>query len=881
LRFRGERFDEDLAEEMRLHLDLRAADQQDRGMTPNDAAAAARRQFGNVTRLREMSREAWGWRFLDTLLQDVRYGLRTLAAGKGFTATAVVSLALGIGANTAVFSILNAVLLRNLPVEDPQRLVQLNIDDGDIFTNPIWEQVRDNQQAFAGVLAFSNARFDLADGGESRFVPGLWVSGDYFRVLGVPAVRGRVFSAADDERGDPAVAVISHNFWQRQFQGDPDIIGKTVRLDRVPFEIVGVSPPWFGGFDVDQDFEVAVPIACKPLLYGERSNLDHRSAWWLRVLGRLQPGSSIGQAEDRMKAIAPEIFKATVPEHWKPDDQARYSNNSFELAPAATGYSAMGTRYRAALYTLMAIVGLVLLIACANIANLLLARATARQREFSMRMAIGASRGRVIRQLMTESLLLSLLGAAAGFLLAHWGSRLLVALLSTARSPLELDLSPDLRVLAFTTGAACLTALLFGLAPALRATRMKLHDVLKESARGALRGSTRFHLGKALVAGQVALSLVLLVGATLFLGTLRNLLAVDLGLNPRNALFVNARFEQANIPAERRGVVYREILDRLKTIPGVVSAAMLEIVPISGSVWNNTLVPEGYESKSRWDTLTFLNRVSKGYFETMGTPILLGRDFGEQDSLNSPKVMIISETTAEQFFASQNPIGKTIAMDEPTEKEVFEVIGVVKDIKYRQVDEETKRTAYVAAAQSGPGSSVWYAIRSGGPTEALTPAIRSTFNQVHPTIALEFRDFESQIRESLLQPRVVALLSTVFGSLALLLAMVGLYGITAYGVAGRQSEIGIRMALGAQARSVIWLVLRDVVLLLAMGTALGLAAAVALGRLITSLLFGVQPNDALQLMSAAVVLAAATAIAAYLPARRAARLDPMTALRQE
>jgi predicted permease len=298
-------------------------------------------------------------------------------------------------------------------------------------------------------------------------------------------------------------------------------------------------------------------------------------------------------------------------------------------------------------------------------------------------------------------------------------------------------------------------------------------------------------------------------------------------------------------------------------------------------VWNNTLVPEGYESKSRWDTLTFLNRVSKGYFETMGTPILLGRDFGEQDSLNSPKVMIISETTAEQFFASQNPIGKTIAMDEPTEKEVFEVIGVVKDIKYRQVDEETKRTAYVAAAQSGPGSSVWYAIRSGGPTEALTPAIRSTFNQVHPTIALEFRDFESQIRESLLQPRVVALLSTVFGSLALLLAMVGLYGITAYGVAGRQSEIGIRMALGAQARSVIWLVLRDVVLLLAMGTALGLAAAVALGRLITSLLFGVQPNDALQLMSAAVVLAAATAIAAYLPARRAARLDPMTALRQE
>ncbi|MEX2302222.1 MAG: ABC transporter permease, partial [Bryobacterales bacterium] len=856
--------------------------QQARGMRPDDAASAARRQFGNVTQIQEISREAWGWRFLDTIRQDVRYALRTLGANKGFTATAVLSLALGIGANTAVFSILNAVMLRTLPVEDPHRLVQIRIGENAIFTNPIWEQVRDNQQAFSGVLAFGNTRFDLAEGGESRFVPGLMVSGDYFRVLGVPAIKGRVFSPEDDDRGDPAVAVISHNFWQQHFQADPDIVGKTVRLNRVPFEIVGVSPPWFGGFDVDQDFEVAIPIACRPLLGDSQNSLDHRSNWWLRVLGRLQPAGSIEQAGDRMKAIAPEIFKATLPDQWRAEDQARYLENSFALTPAATGYSATGTHYQAALYTLLAIVGLVLLIACANIANLLLARAAARQREFSMRMAIGASRRRVIRQLLTESLLLSLLGSAIGFLLALWGSRVLVRLLSTTRSPLDIDLSPDLRVLAFTTAAACFTALLFGLAPALRATRLSLNHVLKDNARGAIRGAARFHLGKALVAGQIALSLILLVGAALFAGTLRNLLAVDLGLNPQNVLFVTANFEQTKIPREQRGSASLEILDRFKTVPGILAAATFDVPPLSGMSWNNVLSPEGYEAKSRWDTLTYLNRVSPGYFETIGTPILLGRDFNGQDRLQSPLVMILGEKAAKEFFPDQSPIGKTVTIDEPSGKESFTVIGVVKDIKYRQVREETQRTAYVAAAQDAePRGGISYAIRSAVALDALKPIIRSEISEFHPGLSLEFRGFESQISESLMQPRVVALLSTVFGSLALLLAMIGLYGVTAYGVAGRHAEIGIRMALGAQATSVIWLVLRDVLLLLVAGMALGVVASVALGRLIESLLFGLQPEEPSHLIGAAVVLSAATVIAAYLPARRAARLNPMTALREE
>ena len=525
----GARFDQDLAEEMRLHVDLRAADKLAHGLPPEAAQAAARRQFGNATRLRESSRDAWGWTRLESWRQDIRYGLRSLAAHPGFTATAVLSLALGIGANTAIFSILNAVLLRSLPVEDPQRLVQVRpgAEGDDEFTNPIWEQVRDRQQAFSGMLAYAPGRFDLADGGESHYAAGLWVSGDFFRVLGVPALQGRVFTSDEDRRGTPPLAVISYNFWKRSLAGEADVIGKTVRLDRHTFQIVGVTPPWFRGLDTDSGFDIAVPIACDPIFRPTHSALDERSQWWLRIIGRLLPGETIEQARDRMRAIAPEIFRATVPQDFPVDAQQDYLKNSLFLKPAATGFSEMGAQYRTALLTLMAIVGLVLLIACANIANLLLARAAARQKEFSVRMAIGAGRARIVRQLMTESLLLSAMGAGAGLLLASWGGRLLVHMLSTSSHPLDIDLSLDSRVLAFTIGVAILTAVLFGLAPALRATRVELHQVMKENARGALRASARLNPGKALVAGQVALSFVLLVATGLFLGTLRNLWAVD------------------------------------------------------------------------------------------------------------------------------------------------------------------------------------------------------------------------------------------------------------------------------------------------------------------------------------------------------------------
>jgi predicted permease len=590
LRFRlmGQRFDADLAEEMRLHLDLRAQDKRADGISAADAESAAQRQFGNATLLRETSREAWGWTSLDTWLQDLRYTARTLAASPGFTATVVLSLALGIGANTAIFSILNAVMLRSLPVEDPHGLVKIQLGevDDDVtnaiweqVTNAIWEQVRDHQQAFSGTLAYSADQFDLAAGGESHFAEGIWVSGDFFRVLGVPAMEGRVFTLDDDRRGANPVAMISYKFWRSNFGGDTAVIGKPVRLNRRLFTIAGVTPPWFTGLDADHSYDVAIPIACKLILQTDLNVLDSRLFWWLRMMGRIPAGETVSQAQDRMRSIAPEVFRATLPE-MEAEQQKRYQQNTFTLKPAATGFSETGAQYRTALLTLMAIVGLVLLIACANVANLLLARASVRQRELSVRMAMGAGRWRVIRQLMTESICLSILGSTFGFVLALWGSRLLVHLLSTTAHPLEINLSPDPRVLAFTIAVTLLTALLFGFAPAVRATRIELNQVMKESARGAVQGASRFNLSKLLVTVQVALSLLLLIGAGLFLGTLRNLLTLDAGFTRHNILLVSAEIHEAGVPNGQRIRTFDEILKRLRSIPGVVSASSSNIAPM-------------------------------------------------------------------------------------------------------------------------------------------------------------------------------------------------------------------------------------------------------------------------------------------------------------
>ena len=883
--FAGSRRNRELAEEFESHLEMQIEDNLRAGMTPAEARRDALLKTGGLALAQENYRNRRGLPFIDTALRDLQYAGRLLRRSPGFTAVAVLSLALGIGANTSIFTIVNAVMLRSLPIEDPSRLAIVNRGDGGSVTNPIWEQIRDHQQAFSGALAYSEQRFDLADGGESQFAQGMWVSGDFFRVLGVVPVKGRVFSTYDDRRGAPALAVISYSFWQRRFGADPNIAGKFVRLNRLPFEIVGVTPPWFTGLNVDRGFDVAIPIACEPFLHPDQSWLDQRATWWLTILGRLRPGESFTQASASMKLMSPQVTLATVPPKWDAKGQADYLKETYSVSPSSGGFSRTRSVYRTALYTLMAIVGLVLLIACANVANLLLARAAARQREFAVRMAIGAGRLRIIRQLLTESLLLALLGASSGFLLAQAGSRLLVRLISTTSNPLEIDISPDLRVLGFTVAATLLTALLFGLAPALRATHIELEQALKDNARCAASGASHFNLGKALIVGQVALSLVLLVGAGLFLETLRNMLTIDTGFDRRNVLIVNADTQQSGIAPARRVRAYGEMLDRIRTVPGVTSASSSGIVPITGSSWTESVRPEGLAGASLDDLEIYANRVSPGFFKTLRTPFLSGRDFTDHDDLHAPKVVIINELAAQHFFGTAQVLGKTIELERPPGedgRDLYQVVGVVKDAKYVSIDEKPLRTIYVPTAQdTKPWPEVHFEVRSNGPVERLIPEVRSAVAQVNRGVSLEFREFETQVDESMLQPRVVALLATAFGLLALLLAMVGLYGVTSYAVARRKSEIGIRMALGEQRQSVTWLMLRDVLILLAVGLALGLAASLAAGRLVASLLYGIKPNDPAHLAIAALVLAGATAVAAYLPARRAARLDPMAALREE
>ena len=815
-------------------------------------------------------------------MRDIKDAFRSLAATPVVTTVAVLSLALGIGANTAIFSILDSLMLRALPVAEPQRLA---IIDRGSWTNPIWEAIRARQEAFAGAMAWSSTRFNLAQGGQTEMVDGVWASGGFFDVLGVPAILGRTFSPDDDRRGggpDGPVAVISYDFWQRRFAGSAGVLGQPLTVERVAYTIVGVTPPDFFGAEVGRKFDVAIPIGTEPLVRGKESSLDRRSNWWLAIMLRLEPGQDLAAATATLRGLQPQIRQETTPQDWPEQYKKTYLNEGFTLVPAATGSSSLRRRYQQPLTAVMVVVGLVLLIACANIANLLLARANARRHELSVRAALGASKLRIARQLLAESLLLSAIGALVGLLFARWGSQLLVRQLSTTTNTVFLDLTLDWRVLGFTALIAVATAILFGVAPALRASRVQPNEALKEQGRGVV--GDRFGLGNALVVVQVALSVVLVVAAGLFVRTFTSLANVDLGFDHRPVLVANVNAQRLQLEPAQRPAFFERLHEAASNVPGVASAALSAVTPVSGSTWNNVIeIPGAAEAPER-DRMTNINLLTPRWFETMGTRLLAGRDFSDRDVASAPPVAIVNEAFARKYFGGANPVGRRIRFPGgPTRPAVErEIVGYARDAVYRALREPVPPTTYLPMAQQPDmPSSMSVSLRAAGETPALlTKSLTSALTDVNRDIAITFRLLTEQVNASLIQERIVAMLSGFFGALALLLAGLGLYGVTSYAVGRRRTEIGIRMALGAAPGGVVRMVLGRVALLVAIGVIVGAGVSVWASRFVTTLLFGLQPRDPATLALAALVLSIIGALAGWIPARRAARIDPARVLRE-
>jgi putative ABC transport system permease protein len=822
-------------------------------------------------------------------MNHIRYALRSLAKSPGFTTVAILSLALGIGANTAIFSLVDAVMLRALPVAEPHELARVTAGapGGADFTNPVWEEIRDRQDVFAGSFAYADQRFDLANGGESRPVAGSWVSGGFFSTLGVAAAAGRLLTLADDHRTCPAITVLSHGFWQSEFGGDPAAVGRTISLNGHAFEIVGVAAAGFFGFEVGRSTQLFAPLCARAVLEPPNGGLDDHSFWFLRIAGRLNDGVSADQAHARLEALAPAVFTATALPGWDDGRRAGYLRNSLGAEAAPNGYSDLRGQYERALKALMVVVGLVLLIACANVANLLLARSTARSREMAIRQAIGAGRGQLVRQLLTESLILAVAGAAAGIAFAAWASELLVAFLSGGNDTVSLDVSINLRVLLFTGSVAVGTALLFGLVPARRSTRVDPQAAMKANDRTIAEGHTRFSLSKALVVGQITISLVLVVAAGLLLGSFRKLATLDPGFDSEGVLVADLDLRSGGYAEGEMASVKRGILERLRATPGVREASTSEIVPVSGAGWNGRIEVEGFVPQGERDDFVFFNGVSDRFFETMATPLLAGREFTADDRAGSPPVAVINEAMATKFFGGRNPVGERISMATPGEPPVVlehsvEVVGVVRDTKYGSLREDTEELIYLPATQSGPaGPGLKLVLRGDGAAEALMPIVTQVVAQTNPRISIRYSVLADDIANTLSRERLLATLSGFFGGLALLLAVVGLYGTMAYSVARRRSEIGIRMALGADRGRLIRMVLREAGRLIAAGLLLGSFLAVLSSRLVASFLYGLEPNDPITLALSVLTLATVAFAAGSLPAWRAAGVDPMTALREE
>jgi putative ABC transport system permease protein len=891
--FHRGQWDDERAKELQDYLAREIDDNIARGMSPDAAARAAHRKLGNATQIREDIYDMNTLRFLDTIWQDLRYGCRLLRRNPTFSIVAILTLALGTGANAAIFQLVNSVRLRTLPVERPQDLVSIGINTHDtgrtgrfmsrrpFFSEPLWQAIRAEQQGFSHIFAWGITSWNLATDGEYRPAQGLYVSGAFFDGIGVKARIGRVLADADDKKGCAAPgAVLTHGFWQSRYGGNPSVIGQTMMLDGRPFEVIGVTPPEFFGTEVGRTFDVALPLCAEPLFRGAQSGIGKADTWFLDMMGRLAPGWTAERAGAQLAAISPGIFGATLPARYNPETAKNYLAFTLTATSAGTGVSGLRRAYATQLWVLLGATGLVLLITCANLANLMLARATSREREIAVRLAIGASRKRLVRQMLSESLLIAVFGAVGGAMLAQWLSRALVMFLSTDNNRLFVDLSPDWRVFAFIGSLAVLACVLFGLSPALKATGTNPGRTMQAGGRSTTDSHERFAMRRGLVVVQVALSMVLIVGALLFARSLRNLVTLDPGFRQDGILAVNVDVRRSGIREGARAQTYAQVMERVRAVAGVQSAAEAFIVPMSGSGWNQNLVVGGIKK----DGNVNFNRVGGDYFRAMGTPLVAGRTFGPQDRLGATETAVVNESLVGKYYGGANPIGQTFQIDtDPGQPSPhYQIIGLVKDTKYTDLREDFTPIAYFAAAQeSDVGENVDFVVRSEMPLSSITPTLTRAIREAAPGSTVAYDTVSTYVRDSLVTERLMASLSGFFGVLAMLIATIGLYGVMSYMVSRRKVEIGIRMALGADPRSVVRMVLGESGVLLASGVVIGTVLAAVSSRWAASLLFGLESWDPTSFAAAGGALGLVSLVAAWIPARRASRLAPTIALRED
>ena len=874
--WRRQHREQELNRELQDHLNLEADEQRAAGVPPREAQYAAQRAIGNMAHIQEAVRDVWGWTWLERINQDLRLAVRMLRLNPGFASVAVLALGLGIGANTALYSILNAVFLRLLPVAKPEQLVVL-AHRNTSFSYPLYRELRDKSKSLQDVIAYRTLQANIGLNGVTERVKAVLVSGNYFSGLGVRMALGAPIAPEDDttpgsggSRGP--VAVLSYSFWQRRFNADPKAVGSRIDLNGMPLIIVGIVEAGFSGTEIGEAPVVFAPMMMQPALlpYDPQALSQPRNVW-LRILGRLGEGVSRAQAEAELTIVMQQFWRQYAPEL----SAARLRtllDQRVTLTAGGAGTSPLRRRYSQPLTILLVVAGLVLLIACANVANLLLTRATGRQREIAVRLALGATRRRLISQLLTESLLLSLIGSAAGLLFARWGRDLVLRFLPQAA---DVQVTLDGPVLGFSLLLGLSAGLLFGLAPALQATRPDMTPVLKDDNLSG--GPKRFNLRRGLVVVQVALSLMLLSGAGVFLRSLRNLEQLDPGFVRENVLVFSLDPRLKGYTAVEARLLFDRLIERLKLLPGVRAAGVADFAPL-GMHTGNTIYVEGYQPRAdepRSDPGVGL--VSPDYFATMGIPVIFGREFSARDSAAAPKVAIVNQTFARHYFGNQNPLGKRLGYRDG----IFdmEVVGVVRDSKYGGLREEATRMLYLAAAQRPYGGGVVH-VRTAGDAEVLGPLARAEVRALDRDLPVnDLTTVRLELDRALTQDRLVAALSTLFSALALVLSAVGLYGVMSYAVSRRTREIGIRMALGAERGNIARQVLQEVAMLMLAGVLLGLPAAYAVLKLVSGMLFGLSSTDTATTVLAVAVLGLAALIAAWLPARRAARVDPMVALR--